>query len=410
MLSTFILSCNLENKKQTKMESNNELEATFKTYRTDSVDIQKVIGKDFFFYNDYKIKNGKLLVEGMEEKNRFSDEATKLIFIIDIKSKKLISTIMDPAKDYVDLAFDMVDDTTLLIMHSLTNDEIYLINIFNQKVEKQHIQFDESANRPHIIDAIGKQLFMTCNVYGFSVADLSSLKGKVFVNSSFSTSQSVVSYPLDEHLNLLSGTVKYDSLYNEKITLYAIDNLGNTKWEKELPAINYANDYSGAFTFFNFKNGFIVRYYNKIEYWDKKLGTLIWEFANEHPISQINLVGNKLIVYSYFNSTGMIPSDDEVRNQKIKENVIENYHILNLDTGNIIWSKESKGESSKFGIIAQILLIGNNKHIEIINFGDNFSTKLYDNTISKWDEVFFKQIIDTKTGKLYLEVNEVLYW
>lgn len=156
------------------------MEQFLKSYAIDSLNIQNIIGEDMFFSSiSYRMANGKLLVEGIEKKNRFSDTAPKLIFVVDLEKKKLLSTVTDPVKNHLDLTFNLWNDSTLVLMHSLTNEKVYLINIYNHKVDERQIHFDESANRPHTIDANGEQLLMTNNVYGFAVADLNTLQGKV---------------------------------------------------------------------------------------------------------------------------------------------------------------------------------------------------------------------------------------
>lgn len=173
VMAICLLSCSSESKR------NNEMEQLVKSYATDSLNIQNIIGEEmFYFKNSYKIKNGKLIIGGMRDKERTSNNYTSLIFVIDMESKKLLSTIEDPIKDYVGMRYDMVDDSTLFITHILTKEKIFLINLFNKSVKEEKIQFDESANSPGNIDANGKQLFMTSNVYGFAVADLNTLKEK----------------------------------------------------------------------------------------------------------------------------------------------------------------------------------------------------------------------------------------
>lgn len=402
LIATCLLSCTL------KTESNNNIEGLLQKYCTDSLDIQKLIGSENYMLS-YKIKKGKLLIQGGRNKERTSDNYTSLIFVIDIENKKLLTTIEDPVKDYIGLKFDLVDDNTLFLTHILTRNEIYLINIHTHETEKKHLQFDKSANRPGKIDINGNQVFMTKNVYGFAVADLRILEGKVFVNSHFSTSRSTVSYPIDTELNLLSGTLQYDSLYNEIITLYAIDNFGKTKWEKALPPVKYDLDYSGAFSLFNFQKGFIVRYHNNVECWDKTDGKLVWSFANEYPITKSYMVGNKLIVYSFFDSTRMIPSQDEERNQKIIDGYKEQFKIIDLETGQVKWSKNINGTSSGIGILNDKLVIINKKEKIMVNIdnGEEQETPL-DLDIDSYNQ--FDHSIDTKTGKLYLDYKGALYW
>jgi len=390
-----------------KKENNNDMERLLKKYATDSLNIQNIIGQDMFYFpGSYKIKNGKLLVHGREAKLRFSENALNLIFIIDIKNKKLVSTVVDPVKDYIGLIYDMIDDSTLLITHTLTVDEIYLINIFSHKVEKRHIQFGETANNPGIIDANGRQLFMTQNVYGFAVANLITMEGKVFVNSSFSVLQSTVSYPIDEKLNLLSGTFENDSHNREIITLYAINKAGNIKWEKALPPIRYED--LDAFYFYNFGKNFIIKYHNTVECLDKADGKQIWDFTNEHPITKTYMVGNKLVVHSFFNSTRMIPSDDDERNKRMQEGYQEQISIIDLENGKVVWSKNFAGTYSKIGILGGNLIVYNNKKSFLITL-----KKSQEQTIEltmDLEHAGFDYTMDTKTGKLYLEYMGTIYW
>lgn len=398
-----LLSCSSEKK------SNNDMEGLIKKYAINSLNIQDMIGEDNYMLS-YKIKNGKLLIAGMRNKERTSDNYTSLIFVIDIENKKLLSTIEDPVKDYVGLRYEMVDDSTLFFTHILTRNEIYLTNIFSHNIEKKYMKFDKSANRPGIIDANGKQLFMTGNVYGFAVADLDKLKGQVFDNSSFHTSQSVVSYPIDEKLNLLSGTFVNDSIYRDIITVYAINEKGDVKWTKTLPPIEYELGQSGAFSFFNFKNCFIVRYHNNVECWDKTDGKLIWNFVNEHPITEAYMVGNKLVMYSS-NAEKVVLSDDEKENEKAKEKFYrENFVIIDLDNGKPIWNKSTNGITTSFGILNDDLLLINKKEKLLINISNGEEQNIESALQLSSDSAYFEQIMDTKTGKLYLKFNGVLYW
>ena len=383
------------------------MEQLLKSYATDSLNIQNIIGEDMFYYS-YKIKNGKLVVEGKRDKERTSDNYTSLIFVIDIESKKLISTIEDPVKDYANLEYEMIDDSTLFIAHKFMQKqcEIYLSNIFNQNIEKLEIKFDASANAPAIIDANGKQLFMTCNVYGFAVADLNTLKGKVFVNSNFSTLQSTVSYPIDKNLNLLSGTFKYDSSYRESITIYAIDDESQVKWEKTLPFIEY--DISDAFYFYNYGSHFIIKYHNAVECLDKENGKVVWNFINEQPITQTFMVGNKLVVHS--SSAGnVIPSENEKEMKKIKDTYYrEVFKIVDLKNGKVLWSKNISGTNSEIGILGNDIFVYNDKNAFILNL-ENMQ-ELPINEKFDQNKTFLTNKMDTKTGKVYLEHNGILYW
>src|SRR5690554_1350843 len=180
VMAICLLSCSSESKK------NNEMEQLLKSYATNSLNIQNIIGKDMFYFNrSYKIKNGKIIASGMRDKERTSNNYTNLIFVIDIKSEKLISTIEDSKKHYYDLVYEMINDSTLFFTHILQKEEIYLVDIFNENMEVKNIEFVSEGNIiPAIIDANGKQLFMTCSVYGFAIVDLDKLEGKVFHNSS----------------------------------------------------------------------------------------------------------------------------------------------------------------------------------------------------------------------------------
>lgn len=404
-ISMFLLSCTINK------EPNNDMEQLIKSYATDSLNIQNIIGAEmFYFKNSYKIKNGKLIAGGMRDKERTSDNYTSLIFVIDIESKKLISTIGDPVKDYIGLRFDMVDDSTLFITHILTKENIFLINLFNKSEREEKIQFDKSANRPGNIDANGKQLFMTCNVYGFAVADLDKLKGKVFVNSSFNTSQSTVSYPIDTKLNLLSGTFRYDPDFSknnrESITLYAIDDESQVKWEKALPFIKY--DISDAFYFYNYGSHFIIKYHNAVECLDKENGKSVWSFTNEQPITQTFMVGNKLVVHS--SSAGnVIPSENEKEMKKIKDTYYrEVFKIVDLENGKVLWSKNLSGTKSEIGILGNDVFVYNDKDAFVLNL-ENMQT-LPITQMMDLNQSGFKNIMDTRTGKLYLEHKGTLYW
>lgn len=400
-----LLSCSSESK------SNNDMQQLLKSYSMDSLNIQNIIGEGmFYFHGSYKINNGKLIAGGMRNNERASDNYTNLLFVIDLENKQLLSTVKDPAKDYVDLAFNLWDDSTLVAMHSLKNEEVYLINIYNHEVDKRYIQFDESANRPATIDANGKQLFMIQNVYGFAVADLNTLKGKVFANSSFSTSKSTVSYPIDKALNLLSGTFEYDPNFSENhresITIYAVDTASKVKWKKALSFIKY--DDLDAFNFYNYAGYFIVKYHNTVECLDKENGKLVWNFINEHPITQTFMVGNKLVVHS--SSAGnVIPSENESEMRKIKETYYrEEFKIIDLESGKVLWSKNLSGTNSEVGIIGGNVLVYNDKNAFILNL-----EKMQEQSMKQkmdLNQSSFKNIMDTKTGKLYLEYNGMLYW
>ncbi len=400
-----LLSCSSENK------SNNDMELLLKSYSTDRLSIQDLIGEDmFYFHSSYKINNGKLIACGMRNSERTSDSYNSLLFAIDLENKQLLSTVTDPVKDYVDLTFNLWDDSTLVVMHSLKNEEVYLINIYNHEVDKRYIQFDESANRPATIDVNGKQLFMIQNVYGFAVADLNTLKGKVFANSSFSTFKSTVSYPIDKELNLLSGTFEYDPKFSENhresITIYAIDAASKVKWKKALSFIKY--DDLDAFNFYNYASCFIIKYHNTVECLDKKNGRLVWHFTNEHPITQTFMVGNKLVVHS--SSAGnVIPSENESEMKKIKEtNYREEFKIIDLESGKVLWNKNLSGTNSEVGIIGGNLIVYNDKNAFILNL-----EKMQQHSMKQTmdlNQSSFKNIMDSKTGKLYLEYNGMLYW
>ena len=375
------------------------------------LNIQNLIGQDMFISSaSFKVNNGKLLVEGIEEKNRFSNDASKLIFIIDLESEKLLSIITDPAQNHVDLTFDMWDDSTLVVMHSLKNEEVYLINIYNHKTDKKHIQFDKSSNRPHTIDANGKQLFMTNNVYGFAVGDLYTLYGRVFSNSSFSTSQSTVSYPIDMNLNLLSGTFKYDSAFSENfresITIYAFDEDNKVKWDKALPFIKY--DDMDAFNFYNYCNHFIIKYHNTVECLDKQNGKLVWHFINEQPITQTFMVGNKLVIHSFSDFFKMVPSDDEKWNEKMKKDCQDLLKVIDLESGELLWRESFTGTYSHLGILGKKMILYNRKKSSILNL-ETMQEQPMKYTMDL-NQASFVNIMDTKTGKLYLNYNETLYW
>lgn len=387
------------------------MEQLLKSYATDSINIQNIIGEDmFYFHSSYKINNGKLIAGGMRNKERTLDNYTSLIFVIDLESKKLISTIEDLKKHYYDLVFEMIDDSTLFYTHILRKEEIYLANIFNKNIEKKNIQFGKGSSSPAIIDANGKQLFMTCNVYGFTIANLDKLEVKVFDNSSFSVSQSVVSYPIDATLNLLSGTFEYDPKFSENhrtsITIYAIDEESKVKWEKSLPFIKYED--LDKFYFYNYGSHFIIKYHNTVECLNKDDGKLIWNFANEHPITKTYMVGNKLVVYSFFNSTKMTPSDDEDRNKTMQEGYQEQLKILDLENGKMLWSKSINGTDSEIGVLGNDVFVYNDKDAFVLNL-ENMQELPITQTMDL-NQSGFKNIMDTKTGKLYLEHNGILYW
>lgn len=401
----FLSSCLSESKR------NNDMEQLLKSYARDSLNIQNIIGEDmFFFHSSYKIKNGKLIAGGMRDKERTSDNYTSLIFVIDLESKKLISTIEDPEKHYYDLVFEMIDDSTLFYTHILRKEEIYLANIFNKNIEKKNIQFGSGSSSPAIIDANGKQLFMTCNVYGFTIANLDKLEVKVFDNSSFNVSQSVVSYPIDATLNLLSGTFEYDPKFSENhrksITIYAIDDESKVKWKKALPFIKY--DFSDAFYFYNYGSYFIIKYHNAVECLNKENGKTVWSFINEHPISQTFMVGNKLVVHSFFDSLKMAPSDDEKWNEKMKEGYRDQLKIIDLENGKILWRERFMGTYSHLGILENNLIVYNSKNAFILNL-EKMQEQPMKQTMDL-DQSSFENIMDTKTGKLFLNYNGTLYW
>lgn len=401
-----LFSCSLESKR------NNNMEQLIKSYATNSLNIQNIIGKDMFYFNrSYKIKNGKIIASGMRDKERTSNNYTNLIFVIDIKSEKLISTIEDSKKHYYDLVYEMINDSTLFFTHILQKEEIYLVDIFNENMEVKNIEFVSEGNIiPAIIDANGKQLFMTCSVYGFAIVDLDKLEGKVFHNSSFSVFQSVVSYPIDAKLNLLSGTFRYDPDFNnndrKSITLYAIDDKSQVKWEKELPFIKY--NISDAFYFYSYGSYFIIKYHNAVECLNKKNGKSVWSFINEEPITQTFMIGNKLVVHSS-SANNVIPSENENEMKKIKDTYYrEVFKIVDLENGKVLWSKNLSGTKSEIGILGNDVFVYNDKDAFVLNL-ENMQELPIIQTMDL-NQSGFKNIMDTKTGKLYLEHNGILYW
>lgn len=401
-----LFSCSLESKR------NNNMEQLIKSYATNSLNIQNIIGKDMFYFNrSYKIKNGKIIASGMRDKERTSNNYTNLIFVIDIKSEKLISTIEDSKKHYYDLVYEMINDSTLFFTHILQKEEIYLVDIFNENMELKNIEFVSEGNIiPAIIDANGKQLFMTCSVYGFAIVDLDKLEGKVFHNSSFSVFQSVVSYPIDAKLNLLSGTFRYDPDFNnndrKSITLYAIDDKSQVKWEKELPFIKY--NISDAFYFYSYGSYFIIKYHNAVECLNKKNGKSVWSFINEEPITQTFMIGNKLVVHSS-SANNVIPSENENEMKKIKDTYYrEVFKIVDLENGKVLWSKNLSGTKSEIGILGNDVFVYNDKDAFILNLEKMQEQPM--NQTMDLNQSSFKNIMDTKTGKLYLEHKGTLYW
>lgn len=400
LIAVCLFSCT--KKKNDNNEDNKEMKELLQKYCTDSLDIQKLIGGENYILS-YKIKNGKLLIKGGRNKERTSVNYTSLIFIIDIERKELIATIEDPVKDYIGLIFDLVDDSTLLFTHMLTRDEIYLVNIHTLEMEKKHLQFDKSTNRSGRIDINGNQMFMTQSVYGFTVVDLKALKGRSMVSIVLGGGHSTMSYPIDTELNLLSGTFKYDSIHRRIVTLYAIDNKGNTKWEKALPPIKY--NALDNFYIYNYNNNFIVKYHNTVECWNKADGKLIWSFTNEHPIDEAYMTGNRLIIESsQYKYAEVIPP-----NIKGQNDTIESYCIIDLDSGNLIWDKKPSGKSYEFALINETLILLNEEEKLTVNIISGEVQNIEKN-IELDGSMGFNHTMDTKTGKLYVDYNGILYW
>ncbi len=404
LIAVCLFSCT--KKKNDNNEDNKEMKELLQKYCIDSLDIQNLIGSENYMLS-YKIKNGKLLIQGGRNKERTSVNYTSLIFIIDIERKELIATIEDPVKDYIGLIFDLFDDDTLLFTHMLTRDEIYLVNIHTLEMVKKHLQFDKSANRSGRIDINGNQMFMTQSVYGFTVVDLNTLKGKSMVTIVLGNGHSTMSYPIDTELNLLSGTFKPESGFKRIVTLYAINDKGNTKWEKALPPIKYGD--FDDFNFYNYNNNFIVKYHNTIESWDKTDGSLIWSFTNEHPIDEAYMTGNRLIIKSsHYKDTGVIPANTEEQKRMEKENTRERYCIIDLETGNLIWDKRTSGIYSEFAIINEVFLLLNEEEKMTVNIVDGKIQNIGENL--SLDKIWYEHIMDTGTGKLYLDYQGTLYW
>lgn len=375
-----------------------------KNHFTHSLNIQEVIGEDFYFLEQKKIKFNRLLVQGGRNKDKFSDSDSCLIFIIDLKSKKLISSVTDPKNDYMGLAFDLEDENTLIITHHLSPDEFFIFDIRTNKLRKREMIFDDSAVRPGILDANGEQLFMTSNVYGFAVANINSGKGKAFVNPSFNVFQSTVSYPIDESVNLLSGMKPIGTNNSDKITLYSIDKNGKTIWTKDLPPIEYELNYNGAFDLYNYKNSFIVRYHNKVESWKRSNGEILWSFSNTYPLTSTYMVGDNLIIHSFANLSKRIPTNNEKSNEEIREGYREQFKSINLGTGEVNWSKVRSGSYSEVGILGDQLIIIGDSIREMVDLstgkGKSIDTEL----------LGLNTVMDTKTGKLYLGIKGILYW
>lgn len=209
-------------------------------------------------------------------------------------------------------------------------------------------------------------------------------------------------------MNLLSGTFKYDSSYRESITIYAIDDESQVKWEKALPFIKYED--GDKFYFYNYEKYFIVKYHNTVECLDKEMGKSIWTFADEYPIIETYRVGNKLVVHSFFDSLKMVPSDDEKWNKKMQEGYRNQLKIIDLNTGNVIWNW-SKNHSSSYphlGILGNDIFVYNDKNAFILNL-DKMQEQPIEDKIDP-NETYLKNRMDTKTGKLYLEHKGTLYW
>lgn len=415
-LTICIISC------ATKEEENiyhGEIVKLLDELSTDSLDIQKILGEEYY-HTSYKIKNGKILLGGGYQKFRTKEEDTSLIFVIDIANKKLISKIVDPVNRYIDRVYDLVNDSTLLVMHILDNEYVYLIDIATNKTEKKYIRFNETANRPASIDANGSQLLMTQNVYGFAIADLNNLKGEVFVNSSFYIPHSTVSYPIDADLNLLSGTKIYDSIREKRVTGYAIDKAGEVKWEKSIPD-NKQEISSVSLRFFNLLNRFIVKYNNRVESWNRDAGWQIWQFTTKTPIEDAYMVGDKLVTYEYYALEDINGPDyafrlmTESERKKIKYH--EEFNIIDLHTGEKLWSKRLDAPilddnlystPTKYGVVDDKLVLINHYEKSVIDINTLEEQKVHsDIGYGYWG---FDTIMDSKTGDLYLEYENVLYW
>lgn len=111
----------------------------------------------------------------------------------------------------------------------------------------------------------------------------------------------------------------------------------------------------------------------------------------------------------YSSAGNVFPSENENEMKKIKETYYrEQFKIIDLESGKVLWSKKSSGTNSQIGIIGNDIFVCNDRSSFILNL-----EKMQEHPMKQTmdlDQSSFKNIMDTKTGKLFLEHKDVLYW
>jgi hypothetical protein len=358
-----------------------------------SLDARKIIGEKFKIIRD-KIKDGKLLLGTTR-----SNSDSSFFIVVDIAHKKTENVFRDPFNLYYATDFD-INGPKAVFSSALDS------NIFLEDVNNQNKRFDVIKTRLHMTRGgylvLNKdQLYLLHNVYGVSMVNIQNKKQLYFKDTININSPSacVVSYPLNDNLNVLSG----QNASNNKTKLYAIDSKGMIKWSyltEEFKQGLSTNDVN----IIGFEDYFIIAQNSKLTALGKNLGHLVWAMDFHENITGAYKIADNLLVSSA--DFGHIYPGDSTR-FKIR------FKLLDSKNGAVIWDKtlNGVGDDPCIGICNGNLLFSDSRKFAVY---DLYSGKVKFNIAfsrSERNNYAFTSIADLVTGTYYLKsYDDVYYW